>query len=35
MNSLQRDATDNIYFTWNGLTPTKINYGAGEQLWCT
>lgn len=27
-----KDATDNIYFTWNGLTPTKINYGAGEQF---
>lgn len=26
-----KNATDNIYFTWNGLTPTKINYGAGEQ----
>lgn len=26
-----KDATDNIYFTWNGLTPTKINYGAGKQ----
>ena len=26
-----KDATDNIYFTWNGLTPTKINYGAGEE----
>lgn len=26
-----KKATDNIYFTWNGLTPTKINYGAGEQ----
>lgn len=25
-----KDAADNIYFTWNGLTPTKINYGAGE-----
>lgn len=25
-----KNATDNIYFTWNGLTPTKINYGAGE-----
>lgn len=25
-----KDATDNIYFTWDGLTPTKINYGAGE-----
>lgn len=27
-----KDATDNIYFTWNGLTPTKINYGAGKQF---
>lgn len=27
-----KDATDNIYFTWDGLTPTKINYGAGEQF---
>lgn len=26
-----KNATDNIYFTWNGLTPTKINYGAGKQ----
>lgn len=26
-----KDATDNIYFTWNGLTPTKINYGTGKQ----
>lgn len=26
-----KDAADNIYFTWNGLTPTKINYGEGEQ----
>ena len=25
-----KNATDNIYFTWDGLTPTKINYGAGE-----
>lgn len=25
-----KNATDNIYFTWNGLTPKKINYGAGE-----
>lgn len=25
-------ATDNIYFTWDGLTPTKINYGTGEQF---
>lgn len=27
-----KDATDNIYFTWNGLTPTKINYGEGKQF---
>lgn len=27
-----KDATDNIYFTWDGLTPKKINYGAGEQF---
>lgn len=26
-----KNATDNIYFTWNGLTPTKINYGEGKQ----
>ena len=26
-----KDATDNIYFTWDGLTPTKINYGEGKQ----
>lgn len=25
-----KNATDNIYFTWDGLTPKKINYGAGE-----
>lgn len=25
-----KNAADNIYFTWDGLTPTKINYGAGE-----
>lgn len=25
-----KNATDNIYFTWNGLTPKKINYGAGK-----
>lgn len=25
-----KNAADNIYFTWNGLTPTKINYGAGK-----
>lgn len=24
-----KNATDNIYFTWDNLTPTKINYGAG------
>lgn len=27
-----KDATDNIYFTWDGLTPKKINYGEGEQF---
>ena len=27
-----KNAADNIYFTWNGLTPTKINYGEGEQF---
>lgn len=27
-----KNATDNIYFTWDGLTPKKINYGAGEQF---
>ena len=26
-----KNAKDNIYFTWNGLTPTKINYGTGKQ----
>lgn len=26
-----KNAKDNIYFTWNGLTPTKINYGEGGQ----
>lgn len=26
-----KNATDNIYFTWDGLTPTKINYGEGKQ----
>lgn len=26
-----KDATDNIYFTWNDLTPTKINYGADKK----
>lgn len=26
-----KNAKDNIYFTWNGLIPTKINYGEGEQ----
>ena len=25
-----KNATDNIYFTWDGLTPKKINYGAGK-----
>lgn len=25
-----KNAADNIYFTWNGLTPTKINYSAGK-----
>lgn len=25
-----KNAADNIYFTWDGLTPKKINYGAGE-----
>lgn len=29
---ISKNAKDNIYFTWNGLTPTKINYGAGEQF---
>lgn len=24
-----KDATDNVYFTWNNLTPTMVNYGAG------
>lgn len=27
-----KNAKDNIYFTWNGLTPTKINYGTGKQF---
>ena len=27
-----KNATDNIYFTWDGLTPKKINYGEGEQF---
>lgn len=27
-----KNVADNIYFTWDGLTPTKINYGAGEQF---
>ena len=22
-------AKDNVYFTWNGTTPTQVNYGAG------
>lgn len=26
-----KNAADNIYFTWDGLTPTKINYGTGKQ----
>jgi len=26
-----KNAADNIYFTWDGLTPKKINYGAGKQ----
>lgn len=26
-----KNASDNIYFTWNGLTPTKINYGADKK----
>ena len=26
-----KNAKDNIYFTWNDLTPTKINYGEGKQ----
>lgn len=26
-----KNATDNIYFTWDGLTPTKINYGADKK----
>ncbi len=25
-----KNAADNIYFTWDGLTPAKINYGAGK-----
>lgn len=25
-----KNAADNIYFTWDGLTPKKINYGAGK-----
>ena len=24
-----KNATDNVYFTWDNLTPTKVNYGAG------
>lgn len=24
-----KNATDNVYFTWNNLTPTQVNYGAG------
>lgn len=27
-----KKAKDNIYFTWDGLTPKKINYGEGEQF---
>lgn len=26
-----KSAADNIYFTWNGLTPTKVNYGADKK----
>ena len=26
-----KNAKDNIYFTWDGLTPKKINYGEGKQ----
>lgn len=26
-----KNATDNVYFTWNNLTPTKVNYGAGTR----
>lgn len=25
------NATDNVYFTWNGETPTVANYGSGRQ----
>lgn len=25
-----KNAADNIYFTWDGFTPKKINYGAGK-----
>ena len=25
-----KNAADNIYFTWDGLTPKKINYGTGK-----
>lgn len=25
-----KNATDNIYFTWDGTTPKQINYGSGE-----
>lgn len=25
-----KNATDNIYFTWDGLNPKQINYGAGD-----
>lgn len=24
------NATDNVYFTWSGTTPTAVNYGAGS-----
>lgn len=24
-----KNATDNVYFTWDNLTPKKVNYGAG------
>lgn len=26
-----KNAADNIYFTWDGLTPTKINYGVDKK----
>lgn len=25
-----KDAKDNVYFTWDNLTPTEVNYGAGK-----